>query len=300
MFQKKQKNNSRVSRVSTKSRSTNFSYYGNKGINNDEIRPRGEVREESNSTVKQANRLLSLLIFMALISVAGYILFLNDKVNVIVNKNSAKSSLKSTSIYEAAAQSYLNNSLANNTKITANSTGLEKYMESTFPELNNVLVTIPFLGHTLSLSISQASPVAIVNSYNSQSFLIKSNGVIMANTEGSNISDLATKIPYVIDSFSVVKINQQALSVSDLSFINYVFSELDAKSIKTVSYTLVPNSRELDVKTVLNTYTIKFNLQNDSKEQVGNYLALKKYLEKNNINPGQYIDVRVTGRAYYK
>ena len=86
MFQKKQKNNSRVSRVSTKSRSTNFSYYGNKGINNDEIRPRGEVREESNSTVKQANGLLSLLIFMALISVAGYILFLNDKVNVIVIK----------------------------------------------------------------------------------------------------------------------------------------------------------------------------------------------------------------------
>jgi hypothetical protein len=107
-------------------------------------------------------------------------------------------------------------------------------------------------------------------------------------------------MPYVINSFSKININKQALSNSDLAFILYVYDELEAQSIKTSYYTLVPNSRELDVKPAAQPYTIKFNLEEDPKVQTGSYLALRGYLQTNKITASQYIDVRVLGRAYYK
>ena len=114
------------------------------------------------------------------------------------------------------------------------------------------------------------------------------------------MSNYTSKIPYIMSPYKDIKTNRQLLSVQDLAFITYLFKELNAHSIKTVTYTLVPNSRELDVKMAANSYIVKYNLENNSKEQVGGYLALKRYLESNKINPSQYIDVRVIGRAYFK
>jgi hypothetical protein len=61
-------------------------------------------------------------------------------------------------------------------------------------------------------------------------------------------------------------------------------------------------SRELDIHLTGLPYFVKFNLNDnaDAKQQVGTFLATRKYLTTHNITPTQYVDARVLGRVYYK
>jgi hypothetical protein len=45
---------------------------------------------------------------------------------------------------------------------------------------------------------------------------------------------------------------------------------------------------------------VKFNVQSNAREETGTFLAAKNYLDGQHTVPHQYIDARVTGRAYYK
>ena len=298
MFFKKQNIQSRNVKVSSGDRSKNFNYYSNKQP--DLATPRIGKKNENTDEGQGTNRFLAILGLVLFIGISGYILYLGTGVSLSVDKSSGSDLLKSSSMYQKAASIYLSNSIANISKITVNSTGLENYMENTYPELNRVAVAVPFVGHEITLNISQSVPVAIVAGSDNKIYLIKSNGVIITNTNNVDMSNYTSKIPYIMSPYKDIKTNRQLLSVQDLAFITYLFKELNAHSIKTVTYTLVPNSRELDVKMAANSYIVKYNLENNSKEQVGGYLALKRYLETNKINPSQYIDVRVIGRAYFK
>jgi len=297
MFFKKKNTQSRISRVNPGERSKNYNYYNKQA----DLAVQGDARNLTSKTKEQGgNRFFAALALILFVVISGYVLYLSTGINLNVDKSSGTDLLKPTSVYNKSASAYLSHSIANISKITVNNTGLENYMENNFPELNRVSVTVPFIGHGLTLNISQSVPVAIVAASNNKVYLVKSNGVVICDASSTEMSNYTSKIPYIISPYKDIQINHQILSVQDLSFITYTYKELNAHSIKTVTYNLVPNSRELDVKLAADSYLVKFNLENSSKEQVGSYLALKKYLNTNKINPAQYIDVRVIGRAYYK
>ena len=297
MFFKKKNIQSRSSRVNPNERSKNYNYYNKQ---TDLATQRDARISELDSKEQGGNRFFAALTLILFVVISGYILYLSTGINLNVDKSSGSDLLKPASVYSKSASLYLSHSVANISKITVNSTGLENYMENNFPELNRVSVTVPFVGHELTLNISQSVPVAIVAASDNKVYLVKSNGVVMCDASSTEMSNYTSKIPYIISPYKDIKINHQVLSVQDLSFITYAYKELNAHSIETVTYTLVPNSRELDVKLASDSYLVKYNLENSSKEQVGSYLALKKYLNTNKINPAQDIDVRVIGRAYYK
>jgi hypothetical protein len=297
MFFKKKNIQSRNSRVNPGERSKNYNYYNKQ---TDIATQRDARKSESDKKEQGGNRFFAALALILFVVLSGYILYLSTGINLNVDKSSGSDLLRPNSVYSKSASVYLSHSIANISKITVNNTGLENYMENNFPELNRVSVTVPLIGHELTLNISQSVPVALVAAFDNKVYLVKSNGVVICDASSTEMSNYTSKIPYIISPYIDIQVNHQILSMQDLSFIAYTYKELNAHSIKTVTYTLVPNSRELDVKLAADSYLVKFNLENSSKEQVGSYLALKKYLNTNKINPAQYIDVRVIGRAYYK
>jgi hypothetical protein len=304
MFQKKQKKMGRSPIVIQEDKSNNFSYYSSRTIKNNLKRSKPKTNDDITQSNIPANNIIGripaffILIFVVLI--LGYLLYLDNNVKIKNVSDNHSQFLKSTNIYKEASEKYLSNSIANNTKITINNLGLSDYMLSRFPEISNATPELGFLSHFVTLKITEAKPVGILYDQSKRFYLIKNNGVAMALVSNNNSENFVNLMPYIIESFSSIKINQRALSNSDLSFISYAYNELAIQSIKTTSYTLVPNSRELDIKVNKVPYMLKFNLEEPVKEQVGSYLALKGYLQANNINPSQYIDVRVIGRAYYK
>ncbi len=304
MFQKKQKKMGRSPIVIQEDKSNNFSYYSSRTIKNNLKRSKPKTNDGITQSTIPANNIIGrvpaifILIFVVLI--LGYLLYLDNNVKIKNVSDNHSQFLESTSIYKTASEKYLSNSIANNTKITINNLGLSDYMLSRFPELSNATPELSFLSHFVTLKITEAKPVGILYDQTKRFYLLKNNGVAMASVSNNNSVNFINLMPYIIESFSNIKINQRALSNSDLSFISYTYNELAIQSIKTISYTLVPNSRELDIKIDKVPYILKLNLEEPVKEQVGSFLALKGYLQANNKNPSQYIDVRVIGRAYYK
>jgi hypothetical protein len=91
------------------------------------------------------------------------------------------------------------------------------------------------------------------------------------------------------------------LPANSVTFVQTLVAQLSSKHYTIASMTLPPAASELDVKLVGQAYSIKFNFENnDPRQQVGTFLATIAQLQKQNITPSQYVDVRVDGRAYYQ
>ena len=116
------------------------------------------------------------------------------------------------------------------------------------------------------------------------------------------VHDLGSwQIPTVDDESTIkIELGKSALPGNDVAFIQEVVGQLAAKGLKTSSVVLPRAAEALDVRIEGQPYFIKFSLQTDAKVAVGSFLAVKQKLDNEHIVPGQYIDVRVEGKAYYK
>jgi hypothetical protein len=63
---------------------------------------------------------------------------------------------------------------------------------------------------------------------------------------------------------------------------------------------LVVGGGELDVKHTGLSYIVKYNIYENARKSFGTFFAAKEYVERSNIHPGEYIDVRIAERAYIK
>jgi hypothetical protein len=77
---------------------------------------------------------------------------------------------------------------------------------------------------------------------------------------------------------------------------------LQQQHLAVATFVLPAGSSELDVYLDGKPYYMKCNLalSDTAREQVGTFLAVQHDLEEQGRRPGQYIDVRIAGRAYYK
>jgi hypothetical protein len=208
--------------------------------------------------------------------------------------------LQSESVYQKAASEALGSSFWNHSKITINTAGVREKLLKQFPELADVSITLPLLASRPVVYIEPAEPAVILASAGG-SFVLDTNGrALLASSALTPNSGLS--LPLVTDQSGLdVRLNQQALTSKDVTFIRTVVVELKAANMPIESLTLPVTTRELDVRLVGQPYTIKFNLASDtSRQQSGTFLATINRLQSKGITPGKYIDVRVDGRAYYQ
>jgi hypothetical protein len=202
--------------------------------------------------------------------------------------------------YERAATAYLKSSIWNHNKITVNASGLKRSLEKQFPELSNVGMTLPMIGHRPIVYIEAAQPALVLNGANG-SYVVDSNGrVLLRSSEMPSLSD--RKLPVITDQSGLtLKVGNQALTAADVSFMQTVVAEFAARHLTVSGATLPPSAREFDVSITGQPYIVKFNLHDSTaRQQAGTFLATQAQLVKQNITPASYVDVRVGGRAYYK
>jgi hypothetical protein len=173
-------------------------------------------------------------------------------------------------------------------------------LQKKYPEIGLATVTTTFFGTHPKIYIEPARPAFVLAASNG-SFVIDTTGRVVA--DGSVASRLpASSVPVITDQSNYkAQINRYGLSSKNVSFIRTVLAQMNAKQVRYSSLILPASSSELDVHIVGQPYFIKFNLEsNTAREQVGTYLATRQELSRQHITPGQYIDVRVEGRAYYQ
>ena len=204
--------------------------------------------------------------------------------------------------YQKAARDLFGGSLMNANKLTVNTAEIATVLQRQFPELRTVSVSLPVLGRQPVLYVQPVTPQLVIQTKHSGAFVLDSNGrAFAAVADLRQLQKQKNTLPIITDQTDVDStIGNVVLPRDSVQFIAEIAAQLRAKQIATETWTLPAGSSELEVKIANTPYFVKFNLQGKAREQAGTFLALHQYLGSQNVVPGQYIDARVTGRAYYK
>ena len=261
-----------------------------------------QIETINESDVSNIKRRFTLAGLIVLLFAALFCLGLKTRANIDIVQPSGFSYMPhSLAQYQTVAASAISSSVFNRFKTTISSNEVADYLEQRFPEIAYAAVTVPFFGFTPTVHIQLTKPVLIYRVDNASSYLVGPRGFIISDTTSipkAEFKGLPTV--YSVNSPSI-STNAQVLTSASVIFIETVEQALAIKGVQIDKMNLVPMAEELDVYPLGTTYYIKFNLnQSDALSQVGTFLATIANLKQQNKLPGQYVDVRLDGRAYYK
>lgn len=304
-FGRKEKQQTGRRQVISGERPAAFSYHANRTeqeYNLGRQQPREQDTRRRERLVRYWRQRLGMLVAgIALIVCVVSVLHLNSKPKVIsLTPSSNNYFLQSTEVYQQAATKLFAGSIFNGNKITVDSVGIKQKLQHQFPELADVSITLPLMGHRPIVYIAPTVPSLVLTTAHGD-YILDDNGKALIST--AKVADLAKlQLPTVNDQSGLaVNPNDIALPSTSVTFIQTVIGEFKTKGITVSSLTLPAAAYELDVRPTGVGYFVKFNLhESTARQQVGTFLAVQQRLSSQNITPGAYIDVRLDGRAYYK
>lgn len=307
LFKGKQKEPTRRQRYERESGSAaNFSYYSrrsqtaaNTGRDTARALLSPAAKKLGRFWIQRFGLLVLLIVAVAcLVSSAS----LSPHAKIVALPGAAGSALlQDTATYQAATDAVLSSTILNRSKITVNPAGISSSMEKQFPELRSVTVTLPLLAHRPVVYLEPVQPVLIMSTTNG-SFVIDSTGKALLPST-SLVAAQRDALPAVIDQSGLkITANTQVLPSGTVTFVQEILAQLKARQFTAASLTLPAASQELDVKLADQPFFIKFNLADEAhaRTQAGTFLATFARLQQQGTTPGEYIDVRLVGRAYYK
>lgn len=284
---------------------TVFSYHASRAGSSD---PRGRQMptEEVPKRVKRPpkwlrakNILNVVVIFIVFLLLVG--LSSTPKI-VITGDDASKTFVRDPIVYQAAARKLFGASTFNANKLTINTATVARGLKEQFPELRTVSISLPVIGRQPTVYVQPATPQLILQSNGGTQYMLDSNGRALATvTPSAKLPTGKEALPIVTDQSGLpLKVGDVALPSGSVSFITEVSGQLHAKNLRIASWTLPAGTSELNVKVEGASYYVKFNLRGKAREQAGSFIATKQRLEGQNAVPKEYIDVRVSGRVYYK
>lgn len=297
---KKNKNqppSSRRPASSGKQNAAIFSYYNNRSSS-----PQNVGRGRINQPRGKGFNWQLVPSFIAVAAIIGSIIYastLSTAPLVRKSKSSPTGLLQADAVYTETAQRLLTKSIFNRSKLLIDTKHIEGQLLEAFPELQGVSITVPLTARQPIVTIKAAEPRLILRT-TSGAYVIDDTGKALLKITDESVA-AKLKVPTVQDETGLrVEVGKAALAPRDVSFINELAHQLQAKNIQIESLTLPALANELHLKAAGQGYLVKFNLLGDPRLQFGTYQALKQRLDGNKTKPSEYIDVRVEEKAFYK
>jgi hypothetical protein len=209
---------------------------------------------------------------------------------------------RSAGTYRSAAVSALK-SFKNRNKLTFDEKGLSVTLKSQFPEISNVSADLPLFGQVPSIQIEIAKPSLLLQGAEgtvaaAERLVIDSKGTVVG--PASNFQSVKN-LPLITDESGFeAGIGHSVLSLTDVHFILTVIAQAKQAKVPFSSLTLPKLAQEVDLRTADRNYFVKFYLGGDALTQSGQFLAARRHFDKTDKHPRQYLDVRVSGKIYYK
>jgi hypothetical protein len=122
------------------------------------------------------------------------------------------------------------------------------------------------------------------------------NGRSLSETKDQNTNGL----PVVIDGSSIpVKVGDRVVSRDFVDFVLKLNDYFKDNKIEVEQIFVTETTSELNVK-LKDGYVIKFNTSDPADSQIKSLAATLALIKSQNKKPSEYIDLRVTGKAFYK
>jgi hypothetical protein len=288
-------------------RSSVFSYHANRSARPVNITGRDTAQYQQEEAPKRSSRHWSkktcaYMAGLAVLLVLGLInlqLGSTPKV-VILGATPNRIFLQSDGVYQQAARKLFGSSILNGNKVTVDASRIAQQLHDQFPELAAVSVALPFVGSQPTIYLLPAVPQLVLQDTSGERYVLDSSGTALVNATVVPHQSAELGVPTVVDqSGLLIHAGQLALPSSSVAFITEVAGQLQAEHVAVTSYTLPAATSELDVRVVGEPYVVKFNLHGAAREETGTFLAVQQQLEQTHVVPSQYVDVMVSGRAYY-
>lgn len=212
---------------------------------------------------------------------------------VVVTDNGANLGLP-VAKYAQSADTALQSSLLNAIKPTVHASGIARDLERRYPELSSVVVAVPLIGNRPVVYVSAERPAFALDT---------GTGLYSISTEGYVLARLDS-LPSDLIRLKEVGSREPKPGSRFLPGSTVVFAKIVAYQLVQAGYTIdylslpVNAPYEMDLQITGQPYIVRYNLQADALQQSGGAIATLKKLGSN--RPGQYLDVRVPGRAYYR
>ena len=175
-----------------------------------------------------------------------------------------------------------------------NSNDLKKQLQKTFTGQESIIVKKTFPNKLEVKTDEQKS--AILWKTGARRYIVSINGRTMSEYKDQNTDGM----PTVVDGSNIpVNIGDKVATRDFVDFILKLDGYLKTNNIKIEQYSIAETTSELNVKTSLG-YVIKFNTSDPADTQIRALAAVLDLLKSQNKKPSEYIDLRVTGRAFYK
>ena len=262
------------------------------------------VRNPARSIVSKKYPLLRKLplkvIALIILVTVGYLSILSTTPKLIsVNGTSDFSFYRNIGEYQKAAERILGGSIFNRDRISIDTVNIENQIMTEFPELGQVTVSLPVFGRQPVISIVAKQPAMALISQQGV-FVLDTNGVAMARA--SNVTGFDNiKLPIVNDESSLtIEVGKGVLTNQQVDFVSVLVQQLNLNKKQVSVVTLPPIINQVQIRLKGTEYYIKFDMQNDPKTSAGAFLALLRRLDKDGATPGEYVDVRIEDRAFYR
>jgi hypothetical protein len=241
-----------------------------------------------------------VLVVGLVLAVSNLLVGRDPQIVALADNGQAQALLRSEETYRQAAHVILGSSFANTNKLTLDTARVAATMQKQFPELDEVSVTLPLIGHRPAIYIQPARPALLVKTPDGELFVVDTAGrALIGASQVRKIDKLGLD---VVDDQSGLKVvlGRTLLPSGNVEFITEVLGQLKAKHVRITALILPQATNELDVKIEGQPYIVKFNIRGDAREEAGAFLAVKQYLEHQGKQPTSYIDVRVDNKTYYR
>jgi hypothetical protein len=297
----KLKDNKRKVKESTKGRSPTFSYREARNRQDRSTRINSEIRISSSQKRRFSAGLANTITWLTLIGVVlmiGWLLSLDTSPEVsIVNDNAAIK--RDVSVYQQGISDLWSVDILNRNKVTLRSGSLISEIKLSYPEVRTVTIETRLLGNKASVLLELEKPKLILVTPEG-GFYISESGKAMAKL--GQIQGISTDgVPTILDESGLVpSVGYLALGGSEINRVIDIVSLCEAAGLTLNSVKLPNEPNQLIIVVQGTKYSVKFSLDQSAEQGVGALLALRDKFEKEGIKPGEYVDLRVPDKAFYK
>lgn len=244
---------------------------------------------------KRRRQVIRLLVFLAVGIVITYFLWVNSRVTEVRMQTEQQN-------YRSSIEGYLDRNPLANYKPLISSQALSDTLTEDFPEIEFVIVKIPFFGEVMEVEIVQRQAQLVLRTTDDEYFIVDSNGFAYDNYDPTQKNDKVviltddTEVAYDLDSNRFVP----SAIVEFIESADPALKGVKQYSGQTFGYRITDEARVIYVKPSNEKYEIKMQLDRPPQEQVSSLTSALVFYASKKISPSSYIDVRVNGTVYYK
>ncbi len=272
-----------------------FSYYRS----NRRVASGAEARRTEQEAAGRPNvaKLVKLGIVLVIVIVALFkVLFVSGSPNVVVADQ--YNVYREEAAYKTAVAQAIAGSNWHSNKLTFDDTAIQTAILEQLPEVAQVEIIIPLINNRPVVKLTLLPPGLLVRS-NRETFVIASSGRVVTKQSAATAS---LTVPQLTDeSTTEYKVGEYGFSELSVQFITELKHQMTAKQVGVSKWTVPAGGiAELRMIPANERYAVKFDINGDVLQQAGTYLAARQALETQGLQPKEYIDARVVGKAYIK